>query len=51
MIHTVKVQPLYFDGCSHWTVMEERLREALKVTDNVETIEHCLVETQEAAEA
>jgi hypothetical protein len=51
MIHTVKVQLLYFDNCPHWTVMEERLREALKVTDNVETIERCLVETQEAAEA
>lgn len=47
----MKVQLLYFDGCPHWTVMEERLRGALKVSGNAVTIERCLVETQEAADA
>ena len=31
--------------------MEGRLREALNLTDNFETIERCLVETQQAADA
>jgi len=45
----MEVQLLYFDGCPHWTVMEGRLRQALDLAGNAETIEHCLVETQEAA--
>src|SRR5664280_2017558 len=50
MICTMRVQLLYFDGCPHWTLMEERLREALTLSDIPQTIEHCLVETPEEAE-
>src|SRR6478672_10789049 len=42
----VEVQLLYFDGCPHWTVAEERLRLALASTGNGgQAIEHVLVET------
>jgi hypothetical protein len=51
IIHPVKVQLLYFNGCPHWTVMEERLREALSKTGSAEAIERCLVDTQQAADA
>jgi hypothetical protein len=51
MIHAVKVQLLFFDGCPHWTTMEEHLLEALVVTDKAEAIERCVVETQETADA
>ena len=47
----MQVQLLYFDGCPHWTVMEERLREALGLSGNSQVIERVLVETSEAAEA
>jgi hypothetical protein len=50
MMGTVRVQLLYFDGCPHWTVMEERLREALTLTGSPQAIEHCLVETPEEAD-
>jgi|SRR5664279_4523361 len=46
----MEVQLLYFDGCPHWTVMEERLRQALVASGEAATIEHCLVDTQEAAD-
>ena len=47
----VEVQLLYFDGCPHWTVAEERLRLALASTGNGgQAIEHVLVETPEDAE-
>jgi hypothetical protein len=46
----VHVQLLYFDGCPHWMVMEERLRQALDLLDLPAAIEHRLVETQEEAE-
>lgn len=46
----MNVQLLYFDGCPHWTVMDERLREALALCGRSETIEYRLVETPEAAE-
>ncbi len=45
----MRVQLLYFDGCPNWTVMEERLREALALSGIPHTIEHCLVETPEEA--
>jgi hypothetical protein len=48
---SVKVQLLYFDGCPHWTAMEERLQEALNRSGYTVTIERCLVESQEAADA
>jgi hypothetical protein len=46
----MRVQLLYFDGCPHWTVMEDRLREALTLCGIPQTIEHCLVETPEEAD-
>ena len=45
----MEVQLLHFDCCPHWTVMEVRLRQALDLAGYAETIENCLVETQEAA--
>ena len=45
------IQLLYFEGCPHWTVMEERLREALRLTGNSQEIEHVLVESSEEADA
>ena len=50
MMITMRVQLLYFDGCPHWTVMEERLREALTLTGIPQPIEHCLVESPEEAD-
>lgn len=50
MMRTMRVQLLYFDGCPHWTVMEERLREALILSGFPQAIEHCLVETPEQAD-
>ena len=45
------LQLLYFDGCPHWTVAEERLRSALsRVGCHDEQIEHVLVETPDDAE-
>ncbi len=44
------VQLLYFDGCPHWTVMDERLRQALARAGIPATVEYRLVETPEAAE-
>ncbi len=46
----MKVQLLYFDGCPHWTVMDERLRQALALGGRSEAIEYLIVETPEAAE-
>jgi len=46
----MKIQLLYFDGCPHWRVLEERLRHALDLVDSSETIEHCQVESQGEAE-
>ena len=50
MMGTMRVQLLYFDGCPHWTVMEEHLREALTLCGIPQSIEHCLVETPEEAD-
>jgi hypothetical protein len=50
MMDVVRVQLLYFDGCPHWTLMEERLREALTLCGISQAIEHCLVETPEGAD-
>ena len=45
------VRLLYFDGCPHWTVAEQRLGTALSsVGRGGETIRHVLVETAEDAE-
>jgi hypothetical protein len=46
----MRVQLLYFDGCPHWTVLEERLREALELLDDPSTIEYLQVESQGEAE-
>ena len=46
----MKIQLLYFDGCPHWRVLEERLRQALDLLDISETIDHCQVESQSGAE-
>ena len=46
----MRVQLLYFDGCPHRTLLEERLREALDLLDDPSTIEHLQVESQEEAE-
>ena len=47
----MEIQLLYFEGCPHWTVMEERLRDALSLTGNSQAIEHVLVESTEEADA
>ncbi|HET8598750.1 MAG TPA: thioredoxin family protein [Segeticoccus sp.] len=44
------VQLLYFDGCPHWTLAEERLRSALARVGRADEIEHVLVATPEDAE-
>jgi len=49
-MRTVKVQLLYFDGCPNWTVLEERLQDALDLVGVPATIERCPVETQEEAD-
>jgi hypothetical protein len=47
----VRVQLLYFDGCPHWTVAEERLAQALRTLGRDDTaVEHLRVETPEQAE-
>ena len=46
----MEVRLLYFEGCPHWTLMAERLREALALSGNGETIEVFQVDTEEAAE-
>jgi hypothetical protein len=48
----IGVQPLYFDGCPHWAVAEERLRSALSsLGRESESIAHVVVESDEQAEA
>ena len=45
------VQLLYFNGCPHWMVAEERLQSALaEVGRSDQSVEHVLVETPEEAE-
>jgi hypothetical protein len=47
----VDIRLLYFDGCPHWMVAEERLRAALaRLGRDGEKIRHVLVETSEDAE-
>jgi hypothetical protein len=41
---------LYFDGCPHWRVAEQRLRSALASAGLDDQVEHVLVETPEDAE-
>ena len=50
MLPTMRVQLLYFDGCPHWTLMEERLKEALSLAGIPRMIEYHHVETPEEAE-
>ncbi len=50
VIRALKVQLLYVDSCPHRTVMEERLRHVLDLLGSAATVEHCLVDTQEAAD-
>jgi hypothetical protein len=47
---SMKVQLLYFDGCPHWMVLDERLRQSLNVLDMRATIERCPVESHEQAD-
>lgn len=48
----MEVQLVYFDGCPHWSVAEERLRSALtRVGREDEKIRHVLVATSEDAES
>lgn len=44
------VRLLYFGGCPHWTVAEQRLRSALARVGRGDEIHHVLVETPEDAE-
>jgi hypothetical protein len=46
----MRVQLLYFDGCPHRAVLEERLRGALELLDEPSKIEQVRVETQAEAE-
>ena len=46
----MRVQLLYFDGCPHWAMLAERLREALDLLDEPSTIEHLKVDSQREAE-
>ena len=50
MLCIMRVQLFYFDGCPHWHLMEERLREALRLSGIPQSIEHCLVATPEEAD-
>ena len=43
------VQLLYFDGCPHWTLAEERLTEAMRMADAIVPIEKVRVETMDDA--
>lgn len=47
----MEIQLLYFEGCPHWSLMEERLREALRMTGHSPAIEHVLVASPETADA
>ena len=44
------VQLLYFDGCPHWTLAEERLTEAMRKVDRVVPIEKVRIETMDDAD-
>jgi hypothetical protein len=48
----VDVTVLFFDGCPHWKVADERLREALNLAGRSDVrVEHHRVTTAEQAEA
>jgi hypothetical protein len=47
----MKIRLLYFDGCPHWRLADERLDEALRQLGLPQTAERVRVETSEAAEA
>jgi hypothetical protein len=48
----VQVSLLYFDGCPHWRVIDQRLRQALSLIGADDTaIDYRTVDTPEAAEA
>jgi hypothetical protein len=47
----VRVELLYFDGCPHWKVTDERVAEALRTLGRADVVvERRLVETAEQAE-
>jgi len=46
----MKIQLLYFDGCPHWSAMDERLRQALAISGSAETVDYILIETPQAAD-
>jgi hypothetical protein len=47
----VRVELLYFDGCPHWRLADERLTEALRVLGRADVrVERRRVETAEQAE-
>jgi hypothetical protein len=47
----VRVELLYFDGCPHWRVADQRLMEALRTLDRADVrVERYLVETAQQAE-
>lgn len=50
MMGGMGVQLLYFDGCPHWTLAQERLRSALAKVGRDDEIAHVLVDTPEDAE-
>ena len=43
------IQLLYFDGCPHWTLAEERMAEAMRKVDRVVPIEKVRIETMDDA--
>ena len=46
----MKIQLLYFDGCPHWSLLEERLTQALDSIDESTPIERVRVNSQQSAE-
>ena len=47
----MRVELLYFDGCPHWRVADQRLMEALRALDRADVrVERHLVETAQAEE-
>jgi len=46
----MRVQLLYFVGCPHWALMEQRIETTLALEGIPRAIEHCLIETPEDAD-
>ncbi|MFQ6172559.1 thioredoxin family protein [Oryzobacter sp. R7] len=47
----MEVRLLYFEGCPHWTVADERLRAAMAQIGDTSLVHHVLIETPEDAAA